>query len=170
MKNIEINYMNEGGYEVLYPKTTTENLIDFSEVLYTKEEVNGFIAGLSNQVGNLHFAYGTYIGQFNEKTVSLGGGAKATEWQVITLGFSPVGVIFSQVTTAIENIVMPRTVYARLPVSNDDSTVPVGFYLPWMVGNYNAVEATSTGFQVREVIKTGSQHLSLNLVDFKTKR
>ena len=99
MKNIEINYLDVSGYEVLYPKTTTENLIDFGEVLYTKEEVDGFIAELDNridnQIGALRFTYGGYVGQFSSYDISLGGNTKATNWQIITLGFKPIGLILS---------------------------------------------------------------------------
>ena len=146
MKNIEINYMNGNGYEVLYPKTTTGNLIDFGEVLYTKEQVNGFIAGLSNQVGNLHFAYGTYTGQFTHNSVNLDGDTTATEWITVTVGFQPIGVILSEHD---EDHMSPFAPY----IGNYDKDIgyPVGFAIPWISNGYPVLQATTGGFQVRNV-------------------
>ena len=153
MKNIEINYMNESGYEVLYPKTTTENLIDFGEVLYTKEEVDGFIAGLSNQVGNLHFAYGTYTGQFTKNTVTLDSSRTASEWITVTVGFQPIGVILSEWKENMGG----RGPYAPYITSGGwQQTPPVGFAIPWFNSTYPVLQATIEGFQVRNVTDNSS--------------
>ena len=172
MKNIEINYMNEGGYEVLYPNTTTENLIDFGEVLYTREEVDGFIAGLSNQVGNLHFAYGTYTGQFSSSTVDLGGGAKATEWQTIIIGFKPVGVILSiigQGTT--EDSVFPLIISATYSRTGGGiyRSSSIGFALPVSENNYTVIEAIESGFRARSVSSYSDVSLDFNPVYLNNK-
>ena len=148
MKNIEINYLDVGGYEALYPKTTTENLIDFGEVLYTKEEVDGFIAGLSNQVGNLHFAYGTYTGQFTKNTVTLQPDITASEWITVTLGFQPVGVILSEWREDMAGR-GPYAPYITLGGLND--ATPVGFAIPWFNASYPVLQATANGFQIRNV-------------------
>ena len=156
MKNIEINYMNESGYEILYPKTTTENLIDFGEVLYTKEEVDGFIAGLSNQIneqtGNLRFAYGTYTGQYRDMPIDLGDGVMASNWVNVSLEFQPIGIIISQ-ANHFSNV-GPYAPY---------STGPMGFALPWQVYNHNMIEGNNSGFRVRNI---GTSYVSVapNLV------
>ena len=152
MKNIEINYMNGSGYEVLYPKTTTKNLIDFGEVLYTKEQVNGFIAGLSNQVGNLHFAYGTYTGQFKSNTIVLDKEATvtATDWITVTVGFQPVGVILSELNGKTGNG-QPYAPYLDGESYGSDVVYPVGFAIPWTNYQYPVLQATTGGFQVRNV-------------------
>ena len=147
MKNIEINYMNGNGYEVLYPKTTTGNLIDFGEVLYTKEQVNGFIAGLSNQVGNLHFAYGTYTGQFTRDTVTLDSERTASEWITVTVGFQPVGVILSEWKMGGNG--GPYAPY--ITYGGWQQSPPVGFVIPWFNHSFPVLQATIVGFQVRNV-------------------
>lgn len=38
-KNIEINYKSDVGYEVLYPSTTLNSVIDWQENLYSKDEI-----------------------------------------------------------------------------------------------------------------------------------
>ena len=172
MKNIEINYLDVSGYEVLYPKTTTENLIDFGEVLYTKEEVDGFIAGLSNQMGNLHFAYGTYTGQFSSSTVNLGGGAKATEWQTIIIGFEPVGVILSIIGQGdSENSVFPVIISAsrRRNTGGSSNSSSIGFALPVSENNYTVIEAIESGFRVRSVASGSEISLNYNPVYLNNK-
>ena len=170
MKNIEINYLDEGGYEVLYPKTTTENLIDFGEVLYTKEEVDGFIAGLSNriddQIGTGRFVYGGYIGQFSTYDISLSGGAEATSWQNVVLGFKPVGLILSWDNAFDSDSVSPKILGAvRRHLGDVDDAYAVGFALPITVGQYTVAEALDIGFRIRAVTGTSSDtNLSVSMV------
>lgn len=159
MKNIEINYLDVSGYEVLYPKTTTENLIDFGEVLYTREEVDGFIAGLSNQVGNLHFAYGTYTGQFTRETIQLDEDVKATEWINVSIGFQPIGLILSAIN--VPTTLAPNAPYGQ--TAGWQTSYPMGFYLPWSNCNYNVVEATTLGFRVRNITGGHTDVISPNL-------
>lgn len=39
MKSIEINYLGDNGYEVLYPNTTLNSVVDWQESLYSKDEI-----------------------------------------------------------------------------------------------------------------------------------
>lgn len=161
MKNIEINYKGGTSYEVLYPKTTTKNLIDFGEVLYTKEEVNNFITGLSNQVGNLHFAYGTYTGQFERDTVTLDKSVTATDWITVTVGFQPVGVILSERDGGVASS-GPYAPYIRS--SGWQTTPPVGFAIPWVnERKYPVLQATTGGFQIRNVTNVSESNFNPNL-------
>lgn len=170
MKNIEINYLDVSGYEVLYPKTTTENLIDFGEVLYTKEEVDGFIAELDNridnQIGALRFTYGGYVGQFSSYDISLGGNTKATNWQIITLGFKPIGLILSYENSFDTDSVSPKLVGASYEHLGDlERSYTVGFTLPITVDQYIVAEALDTGFRIRALTGTGSdENLNMSMV------
>lgn len=161
MKNIEINYKGGTSYEVLYPKTTTKNLIDFGEVLYTKEEVNNFITGLSNQVGNLHFAYGTYTGQFERDTVTLDKNTTATDWITVTVGFQPIGVILSESGIHHGAYVVPWAPYTQS--TGWQTTQPIGFTIPWRNGIYPVLQATANGFQIRNLTAAGGMSFNPNL-------
>ena len=46
-KNIEMNYkQGESEYEVLYPQTVTENVVDINNYFYTKDEITGITSTL----------------------------------------------------------------------------------------------------------------------------
>ena len=53
VKNIEMNYRNESGYDVLYPESILENIVDWQDSIYSKSEVDSQIEvleGLSYKV------------------------------------------------------------------------------------------------------------------------
>ena len=54
-KNIEINYKNEGGYEVLYPNVQTANVLDIGSFYYNKTEVDEKIQDNKDYVDGLSF-------------------------------------------------------------------------------------------------------------------
>lgn len=68
-----------------------EGLVEFKEGVYSKEEVDGFIEGLKNQIGDLKFAMGTYIGMYSATDVS------KTQTTIVT-GFIPIFVMISVAT------------------------------------------------------------------------
>lgn len=41
VKNIEMNYRNESGYDVLYPESILGNIVDWQDSIYSKSEVDG---------------------------------------------------------------------------------------------------------------------------------
>ena len=94
MKNIEINYLDVDGYEVLYPKTNLEQIEGFQEFregIYSKKEVDGIIELLREQTGNLKFTMGSYKG-----TEELWGDQKTGVWMQIELGFTPEYFVVSE--------------------------------------------------------------------------
>ncbi len=54
-KNIEINYKNEGGYEVLYPNVQTASVLDIGNFYYNKTEVDEKIQDNKDYVDGLSF-------------------------------------------------------------------------------------------------------------------
>ena len=154
MKNIEINYLDVSGYEVLYPKTTTENLIDFGEVLYTKEEVDGFIESLRGQTGNLKFTMGSYQGTENIPINSSLTGA----WRQIELGFIPEYFVVSEEDES----------YFYYPFFMGNASSKIGFGPHFNLIGSPALQSTSTGFQVRNLYKESgnySYRLDFNLLN-----
>ena len=136
MKNIEINYMNEGGYEVLYPKTNLESIEGFQEFregIYSKEEVDGIIELLREQTGNLKFTMGSYKG-----TEELWGDQKTGVWMQIELGFTPEYFVVSE----------EQKNYAYYPYFLGQNS-NLGFGPYFYVAKKPALQPTSTGFQVR---------------------
>ena len=52
-KNIEINYKNEGGYEVLYPNVQTASVLDIGNFYYNKTEVDEKIQNGVNYIESI---------------------------------------------------------------------------------------------------------------------
>lgn len=70
VKNIEMNYRNESGYDVLYPESILENIVDWQDSIYSKSEVDGQITTL--QSSGMKFTSGKYKGtrEITDTTVS----------------------------------------------------------------------------------------------------
>lgn len=79
-KNIEINYNNGLGYDVLYPYTTLSNITDWSDSIYSKDEVYS-----KTQVDTL----------FNNLDV---GGLKATTFTRTGTGVNEYTFVFSDLS------------------------------------------------------------------------
>ena len=75
VKNIEMNYRNESGYDVLYPESILGNIVDWQDSIYSKSEVNGAIQTVQETIGlrgdcfmqiqNLHIASNAFSVSFN---------------------------------------------------------------------------------------------------------
>lgn len=66
VKNIEMNYRNESGYDVLYPESILENIVDWQDNIYSKSEVDSqirILEGLSYKV-----EAGEYMGTMSGTT------------------------------------------------------------------------------------------------------
>ncbi len=70
VKNIEMNYRNESGYDVLYPESILENIVDWQDSIYSKSEVDSQITTL--QGSGMKFTSGKYKGtrEMTDTTVS----------------------------------------------------------------------------------------------------
>ena len=92
VKNIEMNYRNESGYDVLYPESILENIVDWQNSIYSKSEIDNLVQQIQNsldsfvnQTGNLKVEIGSYSGQYGlswQNTTS-------SAWTTIALSFTP---------------------------------------------------------------------------------
>ena len=140
MKNIEINYMNESGYEVLYPKTNLEQIEGFQEFregIYNKEEVDGIIDSLRGQTGNLKFAMGSYTGTAQIKS--------AVQNQ-INIGFKPTFVFISY---AEYEGTGPVFTWSQL--GGESNRLLSGFGSRYFTNNQEGLNVTENGFWVKNI-------------------
>ena len=71
-KNIEININNGNGYDVLYPKTTLSNVVDWANTIYSKSQVEAKIKEFIKTDKNWKF--------YGNKTVTFGGRWGTSGW------------------------------------------------------------------------------------------
>ena len=70
-KNIEMNYFNGSGYEVLYPQTNLANVLDYSNYLYNKTEIDSKVGDLSNRISSVETEMGNIDTTIEDKISEL---------------------------------------------------------------------------------------------------
>ena len=50
VKNIEMNYRNENGYDVLYPQVQMNNIIRWNNYVYSKSQIDSTVSGLNSSI------------------------------------------------------------------------------------------------------------------------
>ena len=112
-----------------------EWLVEFKGGTYSKEEVDGFIEGLKNQIGDLKFAMGTYIGMYSATDVS------KTQTTIVT-GFIPIFVMISVATNTNYS-----SRWGCYEISGTAS-YPFGFGLPYKLRGLEILTVAENGFIV----------------------
>ena len=52
VKNIEMNYRTESGYEVLYPQVQMNNIISWNNYVYSKSQIDSTVSGLNSSISS----------------------------------------------------------------------------------------------------------------------
>ena len=65
VKNIEMNYRNESGYDVLYPQSVLRNVIDWQNSIYNKTQVDSKISTVNSSISSVQSSLSQQIGSVN---------------------------------------------------------------------------------------------------------
>ena len=86
VKNVGMNYFNEADYDVIRPNILLGNASDWTNSIYSKEEIDAFINSIEQKQESFqNFVVGGYIGGSNSYEGS---------FYPIVLGFRPMAVFF----------------------------------------------------------------------------
>ena len=65
VKNIEMNYKNENGYDVLYPQSVLGNVIDWQNSIYNKTQVDSKISTVNSSISSVQSSLSQQISSVN---------------------------------------------------------------------------------------------------------